>query len=197
MSLLMCANLIASNRETRRPSAERIKESVVYVLVGVWALISFMFFALVRVPPAYYPHLMVHRPAELVPALFFGLAVAGYLWRGMWRSNDFEHWLVLSLIAATAGEFAYMTFYGSLYDAQFMVGHAMKILVYLFVVVGLFINTFSIFKREAENASQLGVRVQERTLELSRANAKLAEEIVERNDTQVKLQEAITAAEAA
>src|ERR1700686_4362169 len=37
MSLLMCANLIASNRETRRPSAERIKESVVYVLVGVWA----------------------------------------------------------------------------------------------------------------------------------------------------------------
>jgi signal transduction histidine kinase/DNA-binding response OmpR family regulator len=197
MSLLMCANLIASNRETRRPSAERIKESVVYVLVGVWALVSFMFFALVRVPPAYYPHLIVHRPAELVPALFFGLAVAGYLWRGMWRTNDFEHWLVLSLIAAVAGEFAYMTFYGSLYDAQFMVGHAMKILVYLFVVVGLFINTFSIFKREAENASQLGVRVQERTLELSRANAKLAEEIVERNDTQVKLQEAITAAEAA
>jgi signal transduction histidine kinase/DNA-binding response OmpR family regulator len=197
MSLLMCANLIASNRETRRPSAKRIKESVVYVLVGVWALVSFMFFALVRVPPAYYPHLMVHRPAELVPALFFGLAVAGYVWRGMWRTNDFEHWLVLSLIAAVAGEFAYMTFYGSLYDAQFMVGHAMKILVYLFVVVGLFINTFSIFKREAENASQLGVRVQERTLELSRANAKLAEEIVERNDTQVKLQEAITAAEAA
>jgi signal transduction histidine kinase/DNA-binding response OmpR family regulator len=197
MSLLMCANLIASNRETRRPSAERIKESVVYVLVGAWALISFMFFALVKVPPAYYPHLMMHRPAELVPALFFGLAVAGYLWRGMWRTNDFEHWLVLSLIAAVASEFAYMTFYGSLYDAQFMVGHAMKILVYLFVVVGLFINTFSIFKREAENASQLGVRVQERTLELSRANAKLAEEIVERNDTQVKLQEAITAAEAA
>jgi len=197
MSILMCANLVVSNREIRRPAVDRIKESVVYVLVGVWACISFLFFALVKLPPAYYPNVMVHRPAELVPALFFGLAVAGYLWRKAWRTNDFEHWLVLSLIAATAGELAYMTFYSQLYDAQFMVGHAMKILVYLFVVVGLFSNTFSIFKREAENATQLEVRVRDRTQELSHANANLAEEIVERKDTQAKLQQATAAAEAA
>jgi signal transduction histidine kinase/DNA-binding response OmpR family regulator len=197
MSLLMCANLAMSNREIRRPAADGIKENVVYVLVGAWALISFLFFALVSLPPAYYPNLMVHRPAELVPALFFGLALTGYLWRGVWRIDDFEHWLVLSLIAATAGEFAYITFYVRLYDAQFLVGHALKILVYLFVLVGLFSNTFSIFKREAENATQLEVRVQERTQELSHANANLAEEIEERKDTQAKLQEAIAAAEAA
>jgi signal transduction histidine kinase/DNA-binding response OmpR family regulator len=197
MSLLMCANLVMSNRAIRRPATDRIKENVVYVLVGVWALISFLFFTLVSLPPAYYPNLMVHRPAELVPSLFFGLAVAGYLWRGVWRIDDFEHWLVLSLIAATAGEFAYMTFYPRLYDAQFLVGHALKILVYLFVVVGLFSNTFSIFKREAENATQLEVRVQERTQELSHAIANLAEEIVERKDMQAKLQQAIAAAEAA
>jgi signal transduction histidine kinase/DNA-binding response OmpR family regulator len=197
MSLLMCANLVALNRETRRPAANRVNESVVYVLVGVWAIVSFLFFALVSLPPAYYPNLMVHRPVDLVPALFFGLAVAGYLWRGAWRTNDFEHWLVLSLIPATAGELAYMAFYTKLYDAQFLAGHALKILVYLFVVVGLFSNTFSIFKREAENAAQLETRVRERTQELSRANAKLAEEIVEREDTQAKLQLAIAAAEAA
>jgi signal transduction histidine kinase/CheY-like chemotaxis protein len=197
MSLLMCANLVIANRAIRRPAAKAIKENVVYVLVGVWALISFLFFTLVSLPPAYYPNLMVHRPAELVPSLFFGLAVAGYLWRGVWRTDDFEHWLVLSLIAATAGEFAYMTFYHRLYDAEFLVGHALKILVYLFVVAGLFSNTFSIFKREAENATQLEVRVQERTQELSYANANLAEEIVERKDTQAKLQQAIAAAEAA
>src|SRR3984893_18068803 len=77
MSLLMYANLVASNREARRPAAVSIKESVVYILVGVWALITFLFFALVSLPPAYYPNLMIHRPAELVPVLFFGLAVAG------------------------------------------------------------------------------------------------------------------------
>src|ERR1700730_17855728 len=197
MSLLRCANLVALNRETRRPAANRVNESVVYVLVGVWAIVSFLFFALVSLPPAYYPNLMVHRPVDLVPALFFGLAVAGYLWRGAWRTNDFEHWLVLSLIPATAGELAYMALYSRLYDVQFLVGHALKLLVYLFVVVGLFSNTFSIFKREAENATQLEVRVRERTQELSRTNAKLAEEIVEREDTQAKLQLAIAAAEAA
>jgi signal transduction histidine kinase/DNA-binding response OmpR family regulator len=197
MSILMCANLVVSNREARRPAVGRINESLVYVLVGVWALMSFLFFALVKLPPAYYPNLIVHRPAELVPALFFGLAVAGYLWRGAWKTNDFEHWLVLSLIAAVGGELAYMTFYGRLYDAQFLVGHALKILVYLFVVVGLFSNTFSIFKREAENATQLEVRVRERTHELSGANAKLAQEIVEREHIQVKLQQATAAAEAA
>jgi signal transduction histidine kinase/DNA-binding response OmpR family regulator len=197
MSLLMCTTLVVSNREAARPVATRINESLVYVLVGAWALISFLFFAMVRLPPAFYPNLMVHRPAELVPALFFGLAVVGYLRRGAWKTNDFEHWLVLSMIAALGGEFAYMTFYGRLYDAQFMLGHALKILVYLFVVIGLFSNTFSIFKREAENSTQLEVRVRERTQELSGANAKLAEEIVERKHTQAKLQQATAAAEAA
>jgi signal transduction histidine kinase/DNA-binding response OmpR family regulator len=197
MSLLMCANLMVSNRETKRPAASRINESLVYFLVGIWALISFLFFALVKLPPAFYPDLMIHRPAELVPALFFGLALAGYLRRGAWKTNGFEHWLVLSLIAAAGGEFAYMTFYGKLYDAQFFVGHAMKILVYLFVLVGLFSNTFSIFKREAENAAELEVRVRERTRELSDTNLKLAEEIVERKDIQAKLQQATAVAEAA
>jgi signal transduction histidine kinase/DNA-binding response OmpR family regulator len=197
MSLLMCANLVVSNREAARPVGTRINESLVYVLVGAWALISFLFFAMVRLPPAFYPNLMIHRPAELVPALFFGLAVAGYLRRGTWKTNDFEHWLLLSMIAAVGGEFAYMTFYGRLYDAQFLVGHALKILVYLFVVIGLFSNTFSIFQREAENSTQLEVRVRERTQELSGANAKLAEEIVERKHTHAKLQQATAAAEAA
>ncbi len=197
ISLMMCANLLALNRETNRPGAARIRESVVYLLAGAWALISFAFFTLVRVPPAYYANLIVHRPAQLAPVFFFLLAVAGYLWRGMWKTSEFEHWLVLSLIVATASEFAYMTFYRSIYDAQFMVGHALKIVVYLLVIAGLFSNMFSIFKREAENATQLEGRVRERTQELSRANASLADEIAERTDAQARLHQAIAAAEAA
>ena len=65
------------------------------------------------------------------------------------------------------------------------------------MLLGLFSNTFSIFKREAENATQLEVRVRERTQELSGTNAKLAAEIVERQSIQAKLQQATIAAEAA
>ena len=134
---------------------------------------------------------MIHRPVELIPAAFFALATVGYLWKGTWKTRNFEHWLVLSLIAATASEFAYMPFYVRLYDAQFVFGHVVKILVYFFVIAGLFENTFSIFKRAEENAAQLEARVQERTEELSGANIKLAEEIVEREGTQTRLQEAM------
>src|SRR6202166_1900254 len=199
MSLLMCAILLALDieAEAQGPAMTTRKEILMYALVGGWALITFLFFALVPLPRLFYPNGTVHRPAELIPALFFALAVAGYLWKGMWKTRNFEHWLVLSLIAATAGEFAYMSFYGHLYDAQYIAGHAVKILVYFFVIAGLFENTFAIFKRAEENATQLETRVQERTEELSGANAKLAEEIVERKATQIRLQEAIAVAESA
>jgi len=199
MSLLMCAILLAPDREAEAqgPAMTTRKEILMYALVGGWALITFLFFALVPLPRLFYPNGTVHRPAELIPAAFFALAVGGYLWKGTWKTRNFEHWLVLSLIAATAGEFAYMTFYRHLYDAQYIAGHAVKILVYFFVIAGLFENTFAIFKRAEENATQLETRVQERTEELSGANAKLAEEIVERKATQIRLQEAIAVAESA
>jgi signal transduction histidine kinase len=98
-----------------------------------------------------------------------GLATVDYLLKGAWKSDAFEHCVVLSLIAATAGELAYMTFYGHLYDMQFFAGHALKILVYLFVIIGLFRSTFLIFQREANHSKYLEARVQERTRELQQA----------------------------
>jgi signal transduction histidine kinase/DNA-binding response OmpR family regulator len=197
MSLLMCVSLLAWRHETNQPVAGHVQEGLVYGLVGLWAMASFMFFAIVPLPPAVYPHFVIHRPFELIPGFLFALAAVGYLWKGAWKHDAFENSLVLSLIAAAAGQSAYMSFYTSLYDAQFSAGHGLKVLVYLFVIIGLFRNTFSIFKREAENATHLEVRVGERTEELSRTNEKLAEEIMEREVTEVKLQQAILAALAA
>jgi membrane-associated sensor protein/phospho-acceptor domain-containing protein len=197
MSLLMCATLISWKREASQPAAGRVREGAVYALVGLWAVSSFLFFAFVPLPPPEYANFIVRRPLEMVSALFFSRGVLGYLWKGEWKTDAFEHCLVLSLIAAAAGEFAYMSFYNHLYDAQFFAGHALKILVYSFVIVGLFRNTFLIFQREAENATLLEVRVRERTEELSRTNEKLAEEIVEREGTEAKLQQAISSALAA
>ena len=169
MSLLMCADLIVWRREKVHPETCLVRESLVYLTVGAWALASFLFFALVPLPPPAYPQFVVHRPLELVPALFFGIATLGYVLKGAWKTDAFEHCLVLSLIAATAGELAYMTFYNHLYDTQFFAGHALKILVYLFVIIGLFRNTFLIFQREANHSKYLEARVEERTQELQQA----------------------------
>jgi len=177
LSLVMCASLLVWEREQQLGTA-KTKESVVYALVGAWTLVTFLLFALVRLPPAYYPGFIIHRPAELVPALLFGLAAAGYLRKGLWKSDDFEHWLVLFLIAGAASHMFYMAFSKTLFDTLYIADHLLKILGYLFVLTGLFISMFSIFRSEAENASHL-----------ARANESLADEIAVRQQVEEDLRE--------
>jgi PAS domain S-box-containing protein len=184
MSLLMCASVVAWKREMRRPTEGGLKDSLVYLLVGTWTIISFMFFALVQLPPPFHPNQLIHRPADFVPAFFFTLATVGYLWKGWWKTDDFEHWLVVSLIFAAMGHMAYMSFYGRLFDTQYFAAHVLKILGHIAVLTGLFISMFSIFQREAENSTQLG-----------QANLSLAAEVEERQRIEEELRRAHTGLE--
>jgi signal transduction histidine kinase/CheY-like chemotaxis protein len=207
LSILLCGSLLTWKVQ-RRPGANRTTETVVYLLVGTWTVISFLCFALIPLRPAYYPNLLIHRPAELVPAFFFGVAAIGYLRKGTWKTDDFEHWLLLSLILTAVTHVIYTSYYRSLYDALFVAAHVLKIMGYLCVLIGLFISMHSIFKREAENASHLlqanqslateiaqrelakeelrrahiGLeeRVRARTTELAEANLALQKEVVDR-----------------
>jgi len=173
LSLLMCASLLGWKTRKERPAGSTTREWVVYSLVGTWTLVSFLFFALVRLPPAYFPNFFVHRPAEAVPAFFFGLAAVGYWRKGSGRIDNFEHWLVLSLIVAAAGHLAYMSLYGSLFDPLSFAAHVLKILGYILVLVGLFTSMFSIFKREAAAQEELEARVLARTTDLAQTNEAL------------------------
>src|ERR1035441_1082048 len=155
VSVLVCASVMAWKKEMLRPAEGRAKESLVYLLVGTWVVVTFLLFALVRVPPPFHPNHMVHRPADFVPALFFALAVAGYLWKGSWKTDDFERWLVLSMILYEVGHVGYMSFYSRQFDAQFFVGHALYILGHIAVLTGLLISMFSIFKSEARSTTNL------------------------------------------
>src|SRR5579863_4884313 len=206
MSLLLCASVVAWKREMRRPTEGHISEIVVYFLVGSWTIVSFLFFTLVRLPPT--SSLQLHRLADVVPAFFFCLATFGYLWKGDWKTDDFEHWLVLFLIVGALCQCEYMSFYGRLFDAQFFAAHALRIVGHILLLTGLIISMFSVFQREAENSSQLGQanqslaaevgerqrveeelrrahtgleeRVRSRTADLSRANTMLESEVAER-----------------
>jgi PAS domain S-box-containing protein len=179
ISLLMCASLVAWKREQQRPDGDTIKESMVYLLVAGWTIVSFIFFALVPLPPPFHPDNLIHRPADFVPAFFFALAALGYLWKGRWKTDDFEHWLVLSLIVGALGHMGYMSFYGRLFDAQYFAAHGLKILAHVAVLTGLFISMFSIFKSEARSAA-----------DLFQANLSLATQIAEREQIEEALQRA-------
>jgi two-component system sensor histidine kinase/response regulator len=208
LSLILCASLVAGTREKRRPTANAIKEGYVYCFVGLLTLATFLFFAFVPLGPAYYPDRIIHHPTDAIQTVFFGVAVIGYLLKGAWKDDDFEHWLLASLIVGTALHLVYLSFFHRTFDASFMAAHVMMLAQYTFVLVGLFISMHSIFKREAQTAADLSqanqalatevharqrvaedlrqahdeleVRVQSRTEELFRANEELADEIAGR-----------------
>jgi len=155
LSLVMCMSLFASQKDAQQRTSMWAKEAFVYTLVGAWTLATFLLFAFVRLPPAYYADLIVHRPAEFVPAVLFGIAAGGYLWKGRWKTDDFQLWLVFFLTVAAFSHAAYMAFSRSLFDSAYMADHVLKIAGYLFVLTGLLVSMFSIFKSEAENAARL------------------------------------------
>ena len=175
MSLLMCASVVAWQSEKLKPGHE-INEALVYSLVAVWAAINLIFFSLPWLPSPFNPNHTVHRPADFLPALFCSLAVAGYLWKGCWKTDDFEHWLVLSLILSALTHLAYLSFYSKVYDAQYFGAHGLKILALIAVLTGLFISKYSTFQSEARNAA-----------DLLQANHSLAMQMAEREQIEDEL----------
>jgi signal transduction histidine kinase/ActR/RegA family two-component response regulator len=176
LSIFFCASLVLWRK---RPIAGRLEESLVYIVVGGWALASFLFFLLIPLRPAYYANAIVHRPAELVPAFFFLVAAIGYYGKGAWRSDAFEHWWLLSLITWVASHLLYLGFYVNAGDSFYIAGHLLKIAGYALVLVGLLANVHSTFQRETEQADRL-----------QQANDCLATEVVERQRAEADLQEA-------
>ncbi|MFQ5775599.1 MAG: response regulator [Kiloniellaceae bacterium] len=162
LSILLFLSWLAWTRERRLGAAGRISEASVYLLTGLLTLASFVFFAFAPLPRAYYPELVFHRPEEFVPALFFLLALLGYLRKGRWRDDSFEHWLVLALIVGFVGQAVFMSFSGRLFDFEFDAAHTLKKVSYVCVLTGLLSSMCSIFRKGEADAEalrrEIGVR---------------------------------------
>ena len=176
LPLLLCAALWTWKRP---PVARRSTERLVYIVAGSWTLISFLFFLFVPLRPAYYPQLLVHRPAELVPGICFSIAAVGYYLKGLWRFDRFEHCVLLSLIPAATGHLLYLSVYGSTGDSMYIAGHVLKIVGYGLVLNGLLASMFAAFRKEAEHGAHL-----------REVNLSLATEVAERLTAEVALRKA-------
>ncbi len=126
----------------------KITERIVYISFFLFTLISFLFFAIIPLPQAYYPNFIFGRPEELIPALFFFLALVGYLSKGKWREDIFEHWVVISLLVGFVSQAMLMSFSTALFDLEFNLAHLLKIFSYLIIFIGLFVTISRVFKNE-------------------------------------------------
>ncbi len=144
-SILLWLSWLMWRRQDRHGAAGRVSESLVYGTVVVLALACFAVVAFVPLPAAYYRQLVFPRPQEFVPALFFLLALIGYLRKGNWKFDAFEHWLVLSLIVSFMGQTMFMSLSGRVYDIMFDAAHLLKAGSYICAMVGLLVSMLHLF----------------------------------------------------
>lgn len=156
LSVLLWLSWLAWRREERLGPAGKISERAIYVTVVGLTLASFLVFAFVPLPAAYRSRGFFPRPQELVPAVFFLLALVGYLRQGRWRQATFEHWLVLALIVSFLGQALFISTSHRLFDAAFDAAHLLKKTSYVLVLTGLVASMYRLF-RQAED-STLAIR---------------------------------------
>ncbi|MCA9738609.1 MAG: response regulator [Gemmatimonadota bacterium] len=126
-----------------RPQGAALRDRWIY-LAGTLSAVSLGALALRGgLPTAVRPTLGVDRPFELVPALFLALALVGFLRREGWRSERFQHWLVMGLWMGVVSHVAYMAFSTRPFDGLYDMAHVLKVGSYLAVLVGLLLSLYA------------------------------------------------------
>ena len=169
LALLLFLHSLESRNEAQGRLVRRVGERGVHAWVGAFTLACFLIFTFVPLPPALYPDAILNRPVDLIPAVFFGLAALQHLRKGAWKTNSFEHWFILSLIASMSSHLFYLPFSAALLDGRFCAAHLLTMLSFALILAGLLSRTFSTFRSEVESVAQL-----------RRANESLSQEVEER-----------------
>ncbi|PHS11140.1 MAG: hypothetical protein COA78_10385 [Blastopirellula sp.] len=145
---------------THHPKPTHYPEKYVYLIVTAFTLFCFAFFVFSPLPRAYYPELFFGRPQEFIAAALFGIALFGYLQKQEWRRDQFESWIVISLIVAIVSQALVMPRSFTLFDSMFDLAHILKIFSYACVLVGLLINMHTLFS-QAQKASTDQAKINE------------------------------------
>lgn len=155
LSILLLLSFIGWWSESRHRVSTWISERSIYAFAICYTVASFAFFMFVPLPAGYLVGTLFARPVEFLPALFFFAALVGYFYKGNWRHDAFEYWLVMSLIVSVIAQSTFMPFSTQLFDFEFDASHFLKIVSYSFVLVGLIVNMHVTFKSEDQNDKAL------------------------------------------
>lgn len=154
LAMLLIMGWWGARRESRLGSAGRFNATAIYVAATILVLASFLLCALVPLPSPYYPDSPVSRPAELIAASMFLFALVGFLIKGTWKHDSFEHWLVLSLIVGLLCQAVFMSRSLAMFDTMFNTAHLLKAISYGCVVVGLLFNMYVLHGQVERSAAE-------------------------------------------
>jgi len=164
LAIAMFVSYWAWTVESQNKNLPKIREKNVYIIISTFILITFIIFALIPLPQAYYPDLLFGRPEEFVAALFFLFALIGYYKKGLWKNSYFEYWIVVSLIIGFLGQALFMPLSSRLFDFQFEVAHLLKKMSYLCIHTGLLTSFYYLFRDSEKQKIQILAEIKEREL---------------------------------
>ncbi|MGY8777332.1 MAG: PAS domain S-box protein, partial [Longimicrobiales bacterium] len=131
-----------------REGDDATPEVSVYVTAILLTFINLLFFDYIPVESIRPFFGVLERPAEILPAIFFLLAFVGYYRKGHWKRDQFEHWMMISLLISFLTHAAFMAFSVQRWDAMFDAAHLLKIASYLAILSGLMSSVYGTFARE-------------------------------------------------
>lgn len=169
VAILLTGSWLAWRREEGESDASRLRGRWLYASFFLAAGAVLVLLIVLPLPESALPIYRVGRVEIFISSTFSLLALIGYLDKGHWRYDSFEHWLVLSLILSLASNILFAPFSYSYLDVMFTMAHLLKQGSYLFVLVGLLLSMYAIFKQAERYA-----------IDLTRTNRSLQSAIMER-----------------
>lgn len=126
-----------------------------FLVAGVFLAASVVVFAIIPMPPAHYPTLILSRPQELLPAAMFGICLVIFLRSGAWRHWASANWMMLSLIAGIFCQVVFMATSNQVFDAPFTVAHLLKVASYVLFEIGLLVSMQRVFLSAEQSRQDL------------------------------------------
>jgi PAS domain S-box-containing protein len=179
LSLFLFMGLLLGSQAVRGDEDEAgISETSVYGWALVLTIAYLLFFQYLPVAQLSFPFRTISRPTEFIPGLLFALAFLGFLRKGSWRRDAFEHWLLVFLLISVLAHMAFMAFSEQRFDSMFDAAHLLKITSYVAILAGLLSSVYETFQREANALDAL-----------TESNEALAHEIEVRAHTEQAVKE--------
>lgn len=134
-----------------------INDRMVYCTSTLFVVMTLLFFIYTPLPTPYQHFLYFSRSLDLIPALFFLLALLGYLTKGLWKYESLDNWIVISLIVNFMAQITFMAFSSQIFDGDFVAAIFLKILSYICVLIGLLVSVFLLFRKSEKLMKNLKV----------------------------------------
>jgi PAS domain S-box-containing protein len=133
----------------------RLNESYVYAVTILFIIVYIQFIVFSQMPFPCYHNSFIIQPQQLIPAFIIFITLIGYFVFSKWKTHDFEYWVILSLIINLIGQIFSLPFSREMFDVLAEYAYVLNLLSCCFLLTGLILNVYNIFKMERYNEKRI------------------------------------------